>query len=155
MAEVSQIAKKAEKAVEAIVEPIITKNGYEYVDTEIKKTSAGTELIIYADKTGGLMLEDCEIISNLIDSAIELQDPIEESYFLCVSSPGLDRTLKKPKDFAKSLGKKVDVKLYRSVDGKKLLTGVLKSYDDIGFALDNGATFEYKDVAAVKLHIEI
>ncbi len=144
-----------EKAVEALVEPIITQNGYEYVGTEIKKALGGTELIIYADKSGGLMLDDCEKISRLIDPVIEEHDPITESYYLCVSSPGLDRPLKEARDFARSIGKKVDVKLYRTVDGKKEFTGVLESYNDSGFALDNGTVFEYKDVAIVRLHVDI
>lgn len=146
---------KAEIAVEMLVKPIVSECGYEYVGTEIKKMSSGTELIIYADKPGGMMLEDCEKISKLIDPVIEAHDPIEDSYYLCVSSPGLDMPLKQPRDFKRSIGKKVDVKLYRAVDGKKEFTGVLSGYDDNGFTLDDAAAFAYKDVAIVRLHVDI
>jgi len=122
-----KISKKIEKAVEEIVRPIITDSGYEYIGTEIKKTGDAKELIIYADKSGGLTLEDCAKISRLIDPAIEKQDPIKDTYFLCVSSPGLDRTIKEQQDFARSIGKKVDLKLYRISDGKKELQESLKS----------------------------
>lgn len=146
---------KTEKAIETLAEPIVSENGYEYVGTEIKKAGGRTELIIYADKPGGMMLEDCEKISKLIDPVIDAHDPIEESYFLCVSSPGLDRPLKEPRDFKRSIGKKVDVKLYRAIDGSKQITGVLGGYDDNGFRLEDGAAFAFKDVAVVRLHVDI
>lgn len=114
------------------------------------------ELIIYADKPGGLGLDDCEKISHLIDIVIEENDPIEETYYLCVSSPGLDRPLKESRDFARSIGKKIDVKLYRpDENGKKEYTGVLASYDEQGFALEDGKVFTHKDVAITRLHFDI
>ncbi|MGI5850241.1 MAG: ribosome maturation factor RimP [Christensenellales bacterium] len=153
-----EISKKIEKAVEAIVKPIIISNGYEYVGIEIKKTASHKELIIYADKPGGLSLDDCEKISRLIDPAIDEKDPIEDAYYLCVSSPGLDRALKEPADFARSIGKQIDVKLYRAVDGQKEFTGELCGYNESGFTLvikGNEKLFSYKDTAIVKLHVDI
>ena len=139
-----------------IVEPVITQNGYEYVGTEIKKIGNEIELIIYADKPGaGLTLDDCETISRLVDPLIDAQDPIEDAYFLCISSPGLDRPLKTPRDFARSIGKKVDIKLYRAEGGNKEIAGILASYDESGFTLEDGSVFAYKDVAIVKLHVDI
>ena len=131
-------------------------NGYEYVGTELKKVGSEMELIVYADKPGGLMLDDCEKISRLIDPVIEENDPIEESYYLCVSSPGLDRPLKETRDFARSIGKKIDVKLYRPDEhAKKEYTGVLASFDEQGFALEDGTVFTHKDVAIARLHVDI
>ena len=153
-----EISKKIEKSVEAIVEPIIAGSGYEYVGTELKKTANALELIVYADKPGGLSLDDCETISRLIDPVIDAQDPIKDAYYLCVSSPGLDRALKEPSDFSRSAGKKVDIKLYRAIDGKKQFTGQLSRYDDDGFTviIDGSETsFLYRDVALVKLHVDI
>ncbi len=138
--------------------PIIEQNGYEYVGTEYNKMGANNELIIYADKPGGLGLDDCETISRLIDPIIDEKDPIEEAYCLCVSSPGLDRPLRTPRDFARSIGKKVDVKLYRPMDGKKEWTGMLKSHDAacVTIEMDDGdKAFENKDVALVRLHLDI
>ena len=138
--------------------PIITENGYEYVGTELKKGGGTIELIIYADKEGGMGLDDCEKISRLIDSAIDELDPIEEPYCLCVSSPGLDRPLKSTRDFERSLGKKIEIKLYHPMDGKKEWTGILKSHDSDGFIVelsDGEKSFLFKDVAIARLHVDI
>jgi ribosome maturation factor RimP len=152
--QVFDISKKIESLIELLVEPLITQSGYEYVGTEINKNGVDTELIVYADKPGGLELEDCELISKLIDPVIDEHDPIEESYFLCVSSPGLDRPLKSERDFARSVGKKVDLKFYRPIDGKKELTGELTSFDENGFTIDTKQTFAYKDAAIIRLHVD-
>lgn len=77
---------------------------------------------------------------------------------MCVSSPGLDRALKEPEDFERSIGKKVDLKLYRAADGEKEFTGELKEYDENGFTLILGESekaFLYKDTAIVRLHVDI
>ena len=153
-----EISKKIEKAVESIVAPIITDNGYEYVGVELAKAGDAKELIVYADKPGGLNIDDCEKISRLIEPAIDARDPIDGAYYLCVSSPGLDRELKTPADFARSIGKKVDAKLYRAADGQKEFTGQLKEYDENGFTLViSGAdkSFSYKETAIVRLHVDI
>lgn len=152
------MSKKIEKLVEEIVNPIVTEAGYEYVGTEMKKAGDAIELIIYADKEGGLSLDDCEKISKMIDPAIEEKDPIDDAYYLCVSSPGLDRPLKTSNDYARSIGKQLDVKLYKAVDGQKMFTGTLKEYDEDGFTLcisESDKSFSYKDTAIVRLHIDI
>lgn len=155
---VFKIANKYEKAIEDIVKPIIENSGYEYVGTELKTTAGSKELIVYADKPGGIGLDDCEAISRLIEPAIDKADPIADAYFLCVSSPGLDRALKEASDYGRNIGKKVDIKLYSPKDGKKEYTGLLKSYDGEGFTAEiNGSdkAFLYKEAAAVKLHVDI
>ena len=155
---VNIISKKIENEIEKIVRPVIESAGYEYVDTEIKKAGSALELIIYSDKDGGIGLDDCEKISKLIDPVIEEEDPIEDAYYLCVSSPGLDRPLKKPSDFARSIGKVVDIKLYRAIDGQKEFTGTLKEYDEAGFTVtisESDKSFLHKDTAIVKLHVDI
>ena len=149
------ISKKTELLIESIVEPLITKSGYEYVGTQINKHGADTELIVYADKPGGLQLDDCEKISRMIDPVIDEHDPIEESYYLCVSSPGLDRPLKSERDFKRSVGKTVDIKLYRPLDGKKEWTGKLTAFDEQGFTIDGNKTFLYKDTAILRLHVDL
>ena len=149
---------KIEKVIEDLVMPIIEQNGYEYVGTEYNRTGGANELIIYADKPGGLGLDDCEKISRLIDPIIDEKDPIEESYCLCVSSPGLDRPLKTDRDFARSIGKNVDLRLYRPSDGKKEWTGELISHDqDHVLIMTEGKekSFENKDVAIIRLHVDI
>lgn len=153
-----EIAGKYEKIIEDIVKPIIENGGYEYVGTEFKNAGGSKELIIYADKPGGIGLDDCESISRLIEPAIDEKDPIAEAYYLCVSSPGLDRALKDLRDFNRSLGKKVDIRLYSSKEGKKEFTGLLKSCDEQGFTVEiNGSdtVFSHRETASVKLHVDI
>jgi ribosome maturation factor RimP len=150
---------KIEKVIEELVLPIIEQNGYEYVGTEYNKVAGGTpELIVYADKPGGMGLDDCEKISRLIEPVIDERDPIVDSYCLCVSSPGLDRPLKTDRDFDRSIGKMVDIKLYRAEDGKKEWTGQLLRHQDdsVVISLDGAEkVFLNKDVAIVRLHVDI
>ena len=123
----------------------------------MKKAGDAFELIVYIDKPGGISLDDCERISRLIEPAIDESDPIECAYYLCVSSPGIDRPLKNQKDYLRSLGKKIDVKLYRAENGEKEFTGILKDYDESRFTIDSGSdskTFSYSDTAIVKLHVD-
>lgn len=138
--------------------PVIEQNGYEYVGTEFNKASGSSELIVYADKPGGIGLDDCEKISRMIEPIIDERDPIRDAYCLCVSSPGLDRPLKTPRDFERSLGKKVDVRLYRALNGNKEWSGTLKRHDAdiLVIEADNAElSFENKDVAIVRLHADI
>ena len=153
-----EISKKTEKAIEDIVKPIITDSGYEYVGTEITTTGGSKELIIYADKPGGIGLDDCEKISRLIEPAIDERDPIQDAYFLCVSSPGLDRPLKEPSDFERNIGKSIDIKLFVPVGGEKEFSGLLKRFEENVFILEiNGSDkeFSYKNTAIAKLHVDI
>ena len=154
---VSSISKKIEQAVETAVAQVIADNGYEFVGTEIKKTADAVELIIYIDRVEGIGLEDCETVSRLVDPIIELKDPIDGPYYLCVSSPGLDRPLKNPRDFERSISKMVDIKLYTPLDKKKEFTGTLISYDQNGFTVDIAGkqqTFLYADTAIIRLHVD-
>ena len=153
------MAKKIEENVMNLIAPAIAQMGYELVDVEyIKKRNEDSELVIYIDKEGGVDLDDCEICSNGIDPLIEAADPIEESYLLCVSSPGIDRPLKRPKDFEKHMGEKVDVKLYEKLNGKKEFTAILRGYEQEKILLDIG-TEELLELVASKIalirpHIE-
>ena len=115
--------------------PIIENLGFEFVDVEFVKLGTERQLIYYIDKIGGIEIEDCEKASHLIEAELDRLDPIEESYILCVSSPGLDRPLKKPRDFERNLGKKVDVKFYKPVQGVKETTGILEEYSEAQIAL--------------------
>ena len=152
------MSAKAEQAVEKAVMPIIEEMGYEYVGTEISKSGHETELVVYADKEGGIGLDDCESISRAIDPVIEKLDPVKDEYYLCVSSPGLDRPLKSERDFKRSIGKTVDVKPYKAVNKKKLFTGTLTSFDENGFIIETDGRqteFAYSETAIVRLHVDI
>ncbi|MBQ8318245.1 MAG: ribosome maturation factor RimP [Lachnospiraceae bacterium] len=113
-----------------LVTPIIDENNFELVDVEYVKEGADYYLRVYADKEGGINIDDCVLISRALEAKLDEADKIKDAYILEVSSPGLTRPLKKEKDFKRSIGKLVEIKLYKAYDGTKELTGVLESFDD-------------------------
>ena len=104
--------------VEALLEPLAREFGYEIVDVEYVKEGANWYLKVFADKEGGFSIDDCVELSHALDEQLEKTDPIETPYILEVSSPGLDRPLKTEKDFVRSRGKLVEVKLYKAMEEK-------------------------------------
>ena len=153
------MSKRIENAVEQLVLPFAEQLGFELVGVEYNvKKGEDNELVIYIDKEGGVDLDDCEKLSRAIDEPIDELDPIEEAYVLCVSSPGLDRPLKTQRDFERSVGKKVDIKLYKKDEsGKKELTGELlkKEGDAVSVLIAaKERIFNIKDIALIRLHID-
>ena len=153
------MSKKVEESVMQLVAPAAAQLGYTVVDVEyVKKRGEDSELVIYIDREGGVDLDDCEACSMAIDPLIDAADPIEEPYILCVSSPGIDRPLKRPEDFARHLNEKVDVKLYEKRDGKKEWTVTLRGYDEKAISLetDKGEAWELElaKIAQIRPHID-
>lgn len=118
-----------EKTTELVM-PIIEEGGYSLWDVEYVKEGPDFILRVYADKEGGIGIDDCVAISRKLSDKLDEADMIEEAYILEVSSPGLTRPLKKDKDFERSIGRLVDVKLYGAVNGMKELEGELKAFDE-------------------------
>ena len=118
-----------ESKVEAWLLPLLEKNQFELVDVEYVREAGIWYLRAYIDKEGGITVDDCEVVSRELGDWLDQKDFIEDSYILEVSSPGLGRPLKKEKDFARSLGKDVEVRLYRPINKQKEFTGTLKAYD--------------------------
>lgn len=118
-----------EQKTEALILPIIEQNRFELVDVEYVKEGGTWYLRAYIDKPGGITVDDCEIVNRALSDLLDEEDFIEESYILEVSSPGLDRPLKKEKDFQRSLGKEVEIRTYQPVNKSKEFTGILKAYD--------------------------
>lgn len=142
-----------------LVMPAAAQLGYTVVDVEyVKKRGEDSEFVIYIDKEGGVDLDDCEACSMAIDPLIDAADPIEEPYILCVSSPGIDRPLKRPEDFARHLNEKVDVKLYEKRAGKKEWTVTLRGYDEKAISLETekGEVWELElaKIAQIRPHID-
>ena len=149
-------AKKIEGLVEKLVTEIIQGTALELVDVEYVK-ERDWYLRVYLAKEGGIGVEDCQWVSERLEQKLDTLDPIKESYFLEVSSPGLDRPLKKPKDFARHLGDKVEVHTFAPVNGKKTLVGTLLAADDGAISLDiDGSPMSIpRDQASqVRLHVE-
>ena len=103
----------------------------------------------YIDKEGGITVDDCEVISRLLGEWLDKEDFIEDSYILEVSSPGLGRPLKKEKDFARSIGKDVEIRLYKAIDKQKEFTGT----DSVTLTMEDGSerTFEKSGIALIRL----
>ena len=144
-----------ETSTEEMVLPIINANNFELVDVEFIKEAGTYYLRIYIDKEGGITIDDCEIVSRALSDKLDEKDFIEESYILEVSSPGVGRPLKKDKDFARSIGEEVDVKLFKPIEKQKEFTGILESFNetDITVRLDEDTvmTFKRKEIALVRL----
>ena len=151
------MAKRAdiESRVESMVMPIIEEGNFELVDVEYVKEGSNYYLRIYADKEGGINIDDCVTISRALEAKLDEEDFIPDAYILEVSSPGLGRPLKKEKDFARSIGKDVEIKLYKALNKEKEFVGVLTAYDPetITITLDDESTmvFNRSDVALIRL----
>ncbi|WP_024620657.1 ribosome maturation factor RimP [Metaclostridioides mangenotii] len=150
--------KNLEAIVESIVMEVTDSHGFELVDVEYVKESGEFYLRIYIDKPEGISLAECETISRELSPILDEKDPIQENYFLEVSSPGLDRPLKKEKDFIRYKGREVELKLYKPLNGSKQFEGTLLELTPeniIKLEID-GSTVEFdkKDVAIIRLAIK-
>ena len=147
-----------EKKAEALILPIINKNNYELIDVEFVREGSNWFLRAYVDKEGGFSVNDCEKVSREFSDLLDKEDFIEESYILEISSPGLGRPLKKDKDFERSIGEEVEVKLYKAFEEQKEFSGTLEAYDaqtvTLGFEDDTKKTFEKKNIALIRLAVD-
>ena len=113
----------------SLLEPLVTEAGYKCKDVTFEKSGKNWVLTVYIDNDEGISLEDCETVSQILSPFLDETDPIEPSYLLEVSSPGIDRPLKTDEDLEENIGEIVDVKLYSKVDGQKTYQGNLESFD--------------------------
>lgn len=149
-------ANNSEKRVESLIVPVIEKNNYELVDIEFVKEGPNWYLRIYIDKDGGITIDDCETVSKSIEKLLDEKDPIEQAYILEVSSPGIDRPLKKDSDFIKYSGEIVDIKLYKPINGSKEHQGVLLGLENNIVSIsvnDVKIDFDKKDIASIRLAV--
>ena len=149
---------EVEQRCEALVQPILDEHQYELWDVEYVKEGSNYYLRVYADKEGGITIDDCVTISRALEAKLDEEDFIEEAYILEVSSPGLGRPLRRERDFEKSLGAEVEVKLYKAWSGEKEFTGILKSYtkDTVLLALDEDEhEFQKNEMALIRLAIDL
>ena len=147
-----------ESRVERYLLPLVEEHNFELVDVEYVKEAGNWYLRAYIDKEGGIAVDDCEVISRKLGEWLDKEDFIDESYILEVSSPGLGRPLKKEKDFIRSMGKDVDVRLYRQIDKQKEFTGALSAYDEntVTLTMEDGSqmVFEKPDIALIRLALD-
>lgn len=146
-----------EDQVALLVEDLIVEAGLELVDVEYVQEREWY-LRIFIDKPAGVGIEDCEYISRMIEPMLDAADFLKQAYYLEVSSPGLDRVLRREKDFRRYAGSLVDIKFFRPVNGSKEITAELVGLIDGKVALKNDTTeftFAMNEVAQIRLHMAI
>ncbi len=133
--------KKVLSAVEPLVLDVLNNLGYEMVDLTYKKEHYGMVLEVVIYKDGGVDINDCEKVSKALDEPLDKLDPTNgAAYSLNVSSPGLDRPLKKLSDFKRNLGNEINIKFFAPFEGNKTLNGNLVSYNETSFVVDVNGT---------------
>ncbi len=144
-----------ESRTEKLILPILEKENFELVDVEYVKEAGVMYLRAYIDKPGGITIDDCELVSRALSDELDKEDFISEEYTLEISSPGLGRPLKKDKDFDRSIGSEVDIKLFKPIDGEKEYSGILKSYNatsvEIEISKEETRSFERSAIALIRL----
>lgn len=142
---------KIEEKVESLIKEKIENIGYELYDVEYVKEGKNYFLRIFIDKPEGIDLNDCEKVNDEINELLDAKDYIKEQYFLEVSSPGIERVLKKDKHLQASIGKEINIKLFKKDEnGNKEYQGILKKFDTENIYLENEITIERKNIAQIK-----
>ena len=149
--------KKMYEAVERLAAEAVLKLGMELVDVQFKTSREGYHITVYIDKTGGVFLEDCELVSKSLGSALDLHDPVPVSYVLEVSSPGPERPLKKKEDFFRFQGETVRIKTANQINGSKNFTGLLQEALEESIILKTekeAIEIHYQDISKANLRWE-
>jgi len=154
--------KSIEALVEEVARPFVEANGMELVDVELVKEGGNRYLRVYIDKEGGVNFDDCETISRLVDAKLDELLPNPPYEYFEVSSPGIERPLKRDADFARYAGHQVAVSTYAPVDGQKLFIGELVGLIDnkVVLRLTQGKrrgeeiALDRSRMALTKLHVD-
>ncbi len=136
------MSNNIETKVTNLIEPIIQNLNYDLYDVIYEKEAKDYYLRIVIDKPDGIDINDCETVNNAINDILDEADYIKEQYFLEVSSPGVERLLRKDRHYESQIGSKIMVKLYKPENKKKEIVGILESYDK-----DNGIVINDNDIA--------
>ncbi len=151
------MSKKIEQLTEKLVTDVISDE-YELVDVEYVKENKEMYLRILIDKAGGMSIDDCEELSRIIGDKLDEDDFVDDSYYLEISSPGLDRTLKKDRDFIREAGKLVEVKLFKAIEkyGKEFVSKLNGLNGNMVLLEIDGDLLEIdkKSIAKINLYIE-
>lgn len=148
---------KTEKKVWELAEPITVQEECFIYDVEYVKEGGVWFLRVYIDKDGGVSLDECEAVSRALSTVLDEADPIQQNYYLEVSSPGIERKLKTKEHFDRYIGETIDIGLYKAINKSKQLIGKLISFEDDVITVEvGGESFELplKETTGVKLHFE-
>lgn len=146
--------KESVKIITEYLEPIVEEVGVMLYDIELVKEGSTLVLRVLVDKDGGISIDECEKVSRALLLKLDENDPIDVAYNLEVSSPGIERKLRKPEHFLANLGKEVELKTYKAMNDKKLHTGELVDYKDETIYImcdDEQLEFNEADVAICKI----
>jgi len=140
-----------EERVESLIKPKIENIGYELYDVEYSKEGKNYYLRVFIDKPEGIDLTDCEKVNDEINDILDEANYIKEQYFLEVSSPGIERILRKDKHLEKNIGTEINVKLFKKDEnGNKEYQGILKSFNENEIELEEDIKIERKNIAQIK-----
>lgn len=142
-----------EEKVEQLLKDKVSELGYELYDVEYAKEGKQYFLRVFIDKEEGIDINDCEKVNNGIMELLDKADYIKEAYFLEVSSPGIERVLRKNKHLQANIGTEVEISLFKSFEGKKRLEGILGSYNENEIIIikdKEKITIERKDISLIK-----
>ena len=151
------------ETVTEMVQPILDEKNFELVDMEFVKEGKSWYLRVFIDKEGGIDIEECAYVSELLSEKLDYcdPDPIPQAYFLEVSSPGAERPLKKESDYERALGEYIHLSLYQAIDGEKQYEGVLEALTPETLTLKyrvktrvKELTIERKNIAKARLAIQ-
>lgn len=146
-----------EEVIANEVEQIIAGTSLELVDVEYVREK-NWYLRVFIDKDGGVDLEDCQRVSEKLSKVLDEKDPIQDNYLLEVSSPGLDRILKKDKDFIRYAGCAVDIHFFKPYQGAKDIVADLVQKNEDGTVTvridDHEERLPMKDISQIRLHID-
>lgn len=140
-----------------LLKPIVEANNVEIYDVEYVEEAGEWYLRAYIDKEGGVTINECEAVSRALSDALDVDDFIDDAYYLEVSSPGLGRSLKKDSHLAKSIGDEVELKTYKAINKRKEFTGILKGFDVSTVTLEidgEDVSFARNEVANIKLTLD-
>lgn len=146
----------SEKVTEMAL-PVVESKGFELVDVEYLKEGPNWYLRVYIDKDGGITIDDCQAVSEELSRILDKTDPIQNAYYLEVSSPGLERPLKREVDFERHKGENVEVRLYSSENKCNKYEGELVGLEDGSIVIkvkNEILKFDRQNVSLVKRIIE-
>ncbi len=147
--------KNVTAAVTELITPVVNENECLLWDVEFVREGARKILRVTIDKENGVTIDDCERVHRAIDPILDEADPIEDAYYLEVTSPGVERALTKPWHIKSYVGEKVDVKLYAAIDGQKSFCGVLEDFDEqTGTLTVAGKSFTMDKAAKINAHFD-
>ena len=143
-----------EERVESLIKNKVEELGYELYDVQYAKEGKDYYLRVFIDKENGIDLNDCEKVSDAINPILDEADYIKEMYFLEVSSPGIERILRKGKHLEQAKGKEIEVKLFKPLENEKDISGILEKFDADKICLqieDKEIEIERKNISLIKL----